>query len=639
MAQLRLVKNIDVQRSSSPKNLFAVDDLVFFEANKNELWLSDGTGVGTRFVQDFGNDVISRNLGGEEGSGSTQSGKLAMANLDGRLLFRGYDRDKGSEVFVSDGTEVGTQLLKDLRREGSSQAKDFTVVNQRLFFSAENDRGNGNFLKDQRSLFVTDGSRRGTSQIPSFFSEGDNLPEQAFLTEFNGDLYFRGYAAGPDGQRSGSEYALYCTDGETLQTDLVFQVNQNSSLAGRVMDLEVVGNNLYFYGTEAGEVTQGGGVIYRLNGDEGGVQQLGTNVWDFYSYRPQGFTSAGGRLFFFGGLLDQEDIEINGQRANKNVGLWVADDSVEGSRRLKLFENSFLNDNVDEQLTPVGNRVFFVADDGNTGRELWSSDGTTAGTRLVRDLYPGSESSDPDDFLVKGNELYFTAKNPAIGRELWKTDGTAAGTQRITDLNPGKEDSNPSDLALMGNTVYFSATNQADDRELYAYGDPLPNYTPNPVAEATLDADAVLTKEGKGKDKIKGTKQDDIIGAGSGADQMKGGRGADDFYWGFDFSVSYGKKKADRVTDFKTGQGDQIVLDEDAFGGFGVSFTFSVASNKKELRQASRAGADLIYFEAKGFLYFDQNEEGKGYGDGGVFAVLNKKPELEAADIAFTSMA
>ena len=102
--------------------------------------------------------------------------------------------------------------------------------------------------------------------------------------------------------------------------------------------------------------------------------------------------------------------------------------------------------------------------------------------------------------------------------------------------------------------------------------------------------------------------------------------------------MSYGKKKADRVTDFKTGQGDQIVLDEDAFGGFGVSFTFSVASNKKELRQASRAGADLIYFETKGYLYFDQNEEGRGFGNGGVFAVLNKKPELDASDIGFTAL-
>ena len=74
-------------------------------------------------------------------------------------------------------------------------------------------------LKDQRSLFVTDGSRRGTSQIPSFFSEGDNLPAPAFLTEFNGDLYFRGYARGSDGQRSGSEYAL------TAQTERRLKLN------------------------------------------------------------------------------------------------------------------------------------------------------------------------------------------------------------------------------------------------------------------------------------------------------------------------------------------------------------------------------------------------------------------------------
>ena len=259
----------------------------------------------------------------------------------------------------------------------------------------------------------------------------------------------------------------------------------------------------------------------------------------------------------------------------------VVEDAL-GNQSVKVFESIFDR--------TVGNRVFCVADDGNTGCELWTSDGTRAGTRLVCDLYPGSESSDPDDFLVKGNELY------------------------------------------------VSATNQDDDRELYAYGDPLPNYTPNPVEEATIDADAVLKKEGAGKNKITGTRQDDIIGAGSGADQMKGGKGADSFYWGFDFSVSFGKKQADRVTDFKARQANQILLDEDAFGGFGEMFTFSVASNKKELRQAATSEADLIYFEAKGYLYFDQNEEEKGFGDGGVFAVLNKKPELNSVNIGFKAL-
>ena len=117
---------------------------------------------------------------------------------------------------------------------------------------------------------------------------------------------------------------------------------------------------------------------------------------------------------------------------------------------------------------------------------------------------------------------------------------------------------------------------------------------------------------------------------------MKGGKGRQ-LYGGL-ISRCPTARKRPTVLRTSTGQGDQIVLDEDAFGGFGVTFTFSVASNKKELKQASRTGADLIYFEAKGYLYFDQNEEGKGFGDGGIFAVLNKKPELEVTDIAFTSV-
>lgn len=159
------------------------------------------------------------------------------------------------------------------------------------------------------------------------------------------------------------------------------------------------------------------------------------------------------------------------------------------------------------------------------------------------------------------------------------------------------------------------------------------------VEEATIDADAVLTKEGAGKNKITGNRHDDIIGAGSGADQMKGGKGADSFYWGFDFSVSFGKKQADRVTDFKARQGDQILLDEDAFGGFGEMFTFSVAFNKKELRQAATFGADLIYFEAKGYLYSDQNQEEKGFGDGGGFRCFEQEARTECCQYWFDGLA
>ena len=80
---------------------------------------------------------------------------------------------------------------------------------------------------------------------------------------------------------------------------------------------------------------------------------------------------------------------------------------------------------------------------------------------------------------------------------------------------------------------------------------------------------------------------------------MKGGKGADSFYWGFEFSVSFGKKQADRVT-FKAGQGDQIVLDADAFGGFGVSLHLRLRPTEG-VAPASETGADLVILRPKGF--------------------------------------
>ena len=65
-------------------------------------------------------------------------------------------------------------------------------------------------------------------------------------------------------------------------------------------------------------------------------------------------------------------------------------------------------------------KMYFTANDGSTGAELWVTDGTEVGTKLVYDLNPGIAESTPSNFQVMGNYLYFFATTEATGTELWQ---------------------------------------------------------------------------------------------------------------------------------------------------------------------------------------------------------------------------
>ncbi|WP_338870933.1 ELWxxDGT repeat protein [Myxococcus stipitatus] len=108
--------------------------------------------------------------------------------------------------------------------------------------------------------------------------------------------------------------------------------------------------------------------------------------------------------------------------------------------------------------TRVGSRVFFAADDPAAGRELFVTDGTAAGTQRVKDIWPGPTGSFPDSLYAYGGLLYFTAGDADHGRELWRSDGTSAGTSLVVDLVQGMEDSSPDLLTRGGDgALYFKA--------------------------------------------------------------------------------------------------------------------------------------------------------------------------------------
>ncbi|WP_342378616.1 hypothetical protein NVS55_04430 [Myxococcus stipitatus] len=109
--------------------------------------------------------------------------------------------------------------------------------------------------------------------------------------------------------------------------------------------------------------------------------------------------------------------------------------------------------------TRVGSRVFFSADDPAAGRELFVTDGTVGGTHRVKDIWPGPTGSFPNSLFSYGGLLYFTAGDEAHGRELWRSDGTSGGTTLVVDLVQGVEDSAPDQLTRGGDgALYFLAT-------------------------------------------------------------------------------------------------------------------------------------------------------------------------------------
>jgi len=404
---------------------------IFFSAKNNlgnELWKTDGTEAGTVLIKDV----------------SPYNGGIGYLNeYNGQAIFVGGENTfEEREIWISDGTEAGTVLLKDIDQTGNrgGNVKEMFSFNNKVYFSANNHT-------DGVELWKTDGT---TTALVKDINVGPFYSNPNSFVEMNGFFYFKATT-----NTEGTE--LWKSDGTEAGTVIVKDINIGADDGLFLGNIVVLNNVLYFYandGTNGRELwksdgTEAGTVMVKDINDAGDSNTNSNRSVDLFVLN---------NAIYFNAHDNTGDIEV-----------WKSDGTEAGTLMLKNINAS--GSSQPDKYTLFNNSLYFIAIDGygsgEHGKELWKTDGTEAGTVLVKDIYEGTSGSDPDYLTVSGANLFFKANNgwSINGNELWKTDGTT--TSMVKDINIGSESSYPGALVNHNDVLFFVAREATHGQELW----------------------------------------------------------------------------------------------------------------------------------------------------------------------------
>jgi len=282
--------------------------------------------------------------------GTASSSPLGLTSIGDKVYFAATGEDTGKELYVTNGEEDETMLVKDINPSGDSNPSEFVEFRNKVYFRAD-DGENG------AELWMTDGTADGTMLLKDI-NEGSASSNPADFVVLGNKLVF---------EATTEEYGreLWVTDGTEDGTELLEDIQEGSNGSSPSLKAEYkIGDDILLFTANDGEQ---GNSLYSTDATPGGATLLKSS-------------------------LDTDGAPLS------------------------MFVNRPLDDDVDEILFAVGD-------------ELWTTDGTTSGTKRIREGVSIGSDSRMSSYKLDGKTLFFGREAEQDADSLWETDGTASGTK------------------------------------------------------------------------------------------------------------------------------------------------------------------------------------------------------------------
>jgi trimeric autotransporter adhesin len=483
----QLLKNLNLNSSSNPHNFESINGMVYFVANNNEFWQTDGTQAGTILLSNIPKPADAK----------PQNDKLEYIFSNNRLIFKNYSDENGYELWKFGGNSSSPQLIKNIVTNKLPSIVTSVKVKLGSFYYFNGCNSSG------CELWKTDGTISGTTLLKdlNIGPKGTQIYEMIVADNL---IYFTGQFSGE------SNYRLFQTDGTEVGTIEIPLVSGHPTIGVNPSKLRAFGNSVIFHGlfvdTERNYLTSSyfkidvnstsptiyklpstinnfinpviiNNYFYFLSNNRDGVYKLdlltGQSERFFGTdsrFDPRLLTVLNSKLYFLSYIPNNNFLQFE-------RGLFQSDGTSEGTTLVKSFINdpTFLDDYY-LFLEKSDNRLYFRANRVNydyaySSFELWSSDGTSIGTYKIKTIdvnHPTEYYLTNLNFKSNGNTFYlFNQKRINSNTNQLEIWATEGYENNASKLFDQTFTYNPTSYSILNNKLYFSTNKYLYGTELW----------------------------------------------------------------------------------------------------------------------------------------------------------------------------